>query len=107
MDLSSPNVAAGEAAFRLKLEGPMTFDYRQELESTIINAMRRHKSLEADLSDVREIDLYGIHLLGLLQSVGAVIAISPAVEEATKRLLTSCHGARLGRVARVANAQGR
>lgn len=89
-----------ETTFCLKLDGPMTFERRQELEAVIINAMRRHKSLEADLSGVREIDIYGVHLLGLLQSVGAVVAISPVVEDAAKRLLRSYRGASLGRVAR-------
>ena len=89
-----------EAPFCLKLDGPMTFEHRHDLESTIIDAMRRHKNLEADLSDVREIDLYGVHLLGLLQNVGAIVAISPVVEEAARRLLTSYRGTTLGRVAR-------
>lgn len=102
MDIQSPST---EEAFRLTLDGPMTFECRQELEGTIIDAMRRHKRLEADLSAVREIDLYGIHLLGLLQSVGAVIAISPTIEEAAKRLLTSYRGASLGRAAREGQAQ--
>ena len=89
-----------EAPFCLKLEVPMTFEHRHDLEGTIIDAMRRHKNLEADLSSVREIDLYGVHLLGLLQNVGAIIAISPVVEEAARRLLTSYRGTSLGRVAR-------
>lgn len=97
------NHAEGATPFRLKLAGPMTFDCRQELEQTIIYAMRCHQNLEADLSAVQEIDLYGVHLLGLLQSVGAVTAISPAVEEAARRLLTSYRGASLGRVAREKN----
>lgn len=92
------------APFLLTLEGPMTFEHRQELEEIIIGAMRRHTKLAADLSSVREIDLYGVHLVGLLQSVGAVVAVSPVVEEVTKRLLTSYHGTRLGRVARVASS---
>ena len=93
--LTSPN-----NVFRLNVEIPMTFEYRHELESTIIDAMRRHQNLEADLSDVTEIDLYGVHLLGLLHSVGAVVAISPAVDATIRRLLSSpCRGASLGRVA--------
>lgn len=87
--------------FRFNVEIPMTFEYRHELETTIIDAMRRHQNLEADLSDVNEIDLYGVHLLGLLHSVGAVVAISPAVDATIRRLLSSsCRGASLGRVAR-------
>lgn len=83
------NYQTAAHAFRLKLAGPMTFEHRHELERTIIDAMRRHTSLEADLSEVREIDFYGVHLLGLLQSVGAVIAISPVVEDAAKQLLSN------------------
>ncbi|MBS1158507.1 MAG: hypothetical protein H6R15_926 [Proteobacteria bacterium] len=95
--------AESASPFRLKLECPMTFDCRQELEQSIIYAMRCHQNLEADLSAVQEIDLYGVHLLGLLRSVGAVTAISPVIEEAAKRLLTSYRGASLGRVARDRN----
>ena len=95
--------AAATNPYRLKLEGSMTFAFRQQLEQTIIYAMRCHTNLEADLSGIEEIDLYGIHLLGLLQSVGAVVAISPAVEEASRRLLSSYRGAHLGRVARAEN----
>lgn len=95
--------APGTAPHFLKFEGPMTFEHRLELEETIIGAMRRHTQLAADLSGVREIDLYGVHLLGMLQSVGAVVALSPTVEEAAKRLLTSYQGTRLGRAARASN----
>lgn len=97
MDISQTN---DESSFRLKLDGPMIFDRRQMLEETVGDAMRCATKLEADLSAVREIDLYGVHLLGLLRSVGAVIDLSPAVEEAAKRLLASCHGTTLGRAAR-------
>ena len=90
--------------FCLKMEGPMSFDYRSDLESTIIDAMRRHKNLKADLSAVHEIDRYGVHLLGLLQSVGAIVAISTEVEDAARRLLTSCRGASLGRAVRSGQA---
>lgn len=89
-----------DAPFRLKLQGPLTFEQRQALESMVVDAMRRYQALEADLSEVSEIDLYGVHLLGLLQSVGTVVAISPAVEEASRRLLSSCRGGSLGRMAR-------
>lgn len=92
--------AESTGPYLLKIESPMTFACRQQLEQTIIYAMRCHTNLEADLSGVEEIDLYGIHLLGLLQRVGAVIAISPTIEEASRRLLTSYRGAYLGRIAR-------
>jgi ABC-type transporter Mla MlaB component len=89
-----------ETPFRLKITGPLTFERRVSLESTVVDAMRRYEALEADLSEVSEIDLYGVHLLGLLQSVGTVVAISPSVEEASRRLLSSCRGVALGRLAR-------
>jgi ABC-type transporter Mla MlaB component len=88
-----------DVPYRLQLEGHMTLEHRRELESCIIDAMQRHQSLEVDLSAVREIDLYGVHLLGLLQSVAAVVAISPCVEEAARRLLKSYLGNSLVRVA--------
>lgn len=87
-------------AFCLKLQGQMTFEHREALEGVIIDAMRRHQSLEADLSEVHEIDLYGVHLLGLLQSVGQIVAISPEVEEAAQRLLRSSRRGALGMAAR-------
>ena len=93
-----------ETPFLLKLEGPMTFEFRRELEGAIIDAMRRHKSLEADLSAVREIDIYGVHLLGLLQSVGEVVAISPVVENAAGRLLKSCDTG-IGRMAQAGSSE--
>ncbi|HEX6735751.1 MAG TPA: hypothetical protein VF096_13150 [Azonexus sp.] len=99
MNLHSPT-SQTHNAFRLSVDIPMTFEYRHELESVIIEAMRRHRNFEADLSDVSEIDLYGVHLLGLLHSVGAVVAISPEVEATTRRLLASRCGTSLGRVAR-------
>lgn len=83
------NLSAGDAGFQLCLRGPMTFDHRLELEELIIQAMRRHRSLKVDLTDVPEIDLYGVHLLGLLRNVGADISISPELEEMSNRLLTS------------------
>ena len=64
-----------------------------------------------DLSAVDEIDLCGIHLLGLLQSFGGkevvIVATSPVVEQASARLLGSFRGASLGRVARKENAVGK
>lgn len=93
------NMLLPDNIFRLKFDGPMTFDFRNELEATLIDAMRRHKSLAVDLSDVREIDLYGVHLLGLLQSVGAVVALSPVVQLAAQRLLTPQRTTALGRAA--------
>lgn len=73
-------------AFCLKLEGRMTSEHRQALEKTIIDAMRRYPRLASDLSAVTEIDMYGLHLLKLLQNVGEIVAMSPAVAEAARQL---------------------
>lgn len=93
-----------ETGCRLVFEGKMTFEFSSELEDRIIAAMRRYQCLEVDLSGVHEIDLCGIHLLGLLQSFGGkkvtIVATSPVVERASSRLLGSFRGASLGRVAR-------
>ncbi|MFZ4539577.1 STAS domain-containing protein [Propionivibrio sp.] len=89
-----------ESPFQLKLEGKMTYEFYRELEDRVIDAMRRYKNLEVDLSEVSEIDLCGIHLIGLLQSAGRIVAVSPVVEEASKRLFTTLHAAALGRAKR-------
>lgn len=96
-----------KSVFRLTFKGKMTFDVAADLEDRIVDAMRRHERIEVDLSGVTEIDLCGIHLLGLLHSVGGnevlIVDSSPIVEQATKRLLGSFGGASLGRVARKKN----
>lgn len=93
-----------EPVCRLTFEGKMTFEVARQLEDGIIGAMRRYQHLEVDLAGVREVDLCGIHLLGLMQNYGGqkiqIIATSPAVEQASKRLLGSFRGASLGRTAR-------
>lgn len=84
----------------LKFDGKMTHQFYRELEDQVIDAMRRHENLEIDLSGVEEVDLCGLHLIGLLQSVGTIVATSPAVEQASKHLLASLHAAALGRAKR-------
>ncbi len=83
---------AGEAAFRLTFDKQMTYAFAAELEDRIIDALRRYKHVEVDLSKVKEIDLYGTHLLGLLESFfgkGVVVVdSSPAVDNAYRRFLT-------------------
>lgn len=86
-----------EAAHILKFEGKMTHEFYRELEDKVIDAMRRHKHLAIDLSEVSEIDLCGLHLVGLLQSVGVIVAASPVVEHASRRLLSTLNAAALGR----------
>lgn len=92
------NSAQGSNDFRLIFDGSMTIDFSNELEDKIIDAMRHHKRLEVDLSGVREIDLCGIHLIRLLQTVGGkavnFVATSPIVEHAFRSLLAAPCGTR-------------
>ena len=89
---------------RLTFAGDMTLEHSAELEDRIIDAMRRYEHLEVDLSGVNGIDYCGIHMLGLLHSVGGkavdIVATSPVVEQALRRLLVSQRGPSLARVAR-------
>lgn len=91
------------SVFRLTVEGKMTFEFAKEIEAQILGAMHRYLHLEVDLSGVREIDLCGIHLLGLLRSFGdkrvLIVAVSPVVEQAPRRLLGSFRGGSLARSA--------
>lgn len=91
---------ASGASFRLKIVGKMTYESYRELEDRIIDAMRRHKSLEIDLGEVNEVDLCGLHLVGLLNHVGVICASSPVIEQAARRLLVSHNSAALGLHAR-------
>jgi len=92
------------AVCRLTFKGKMTFEVARELEEGILGAMHRYRHLEVDLSGVDEIDLCGIHLLGLMQKIGGkevvIVANSPVVEQASGRLLGSFRGANLARIAR-------
>jgi anti-anti-sigma regulatory factor len=90
----------GATPFYFKLDGKMTYEFYRELEERILHVMQHYKSLEIDLSEVVEIDLCGIHLIGLLQSAGVIVASSPVVEKASRRLLATLNSAALGRVKR-------
>lgn len=83
--------SSGENTFRLAFTGDMTLANCPEFEEKIVDALRRYPHLELDLSGIREIDLYGIHLLGLLQRVAdrkvVIVASSPAVEDASRHLV--------------------
>jgi len=94
------NGQACEAGFRLKFVGKMTYESYWEQEDRVIDTMRRHKSLEIDLGEVSEIDLCGLHLVGLLHRVGVIVASSPVIEQAARRLLVSHNSAALGHQAR-------
>jgi len=95
---------SGEQAFHIKFDGKMTHEFYGDLESRVKDAMQRHEKLAIDLSGVSEIDLCGIHLIGLLKSAGVIVATSPVVEQATRGLLSSLSAAALGRAARTDRA---
>ena len=95
--MMSVNLIEKENACCLVFIGSLTFEFERELEDKIIDALRRYTRFEVDLSGVREIDLCGIHLLGVLKSVGGeqveVIETSPAVQQAYSKLLKPTRGA--------------
>lgn len=90
------NLIEKDGACRLVFEGRLTFDRARELENDIIDVLRRYTAFEIDLSQVSEIDLCGLHLLRVLDTVGGnnvqTVATSPVVEQARKRLLSSQRG---------------
>lgn len=89
---------------RLTFDGDMTLEHSAEMEDGIIDAMRAYKQLDVDLSGVTNIDYCGIHMLGLLQSMGGqavnIVATSPVVEEALQRFLAPRRATSLPRIAR-------
>ena len=91
---------ASAATEHLKFVGRMTYDNYREVEGRIFDALKSQKRLEVDLAEVSEIDLCGLHLLGILQSEGEIVAISSVVEQASQHLLTTLRSAALGRAAR-------
>lgn len=90
-----------EGAYQLKFGGKMTYESFREQKNRLVDAMQRYKKLEIDLSEVSEIDLCGIHLVGLLRNVGAIVATSSVVERAAMGLPPSLNAAALGRSERV------
>ena len=92
---------------RVIFEGSMTFKFARAIEQQITDTMSRFQRVDIDLSGVNEIDLSGIHLIGVMESMSGdkfnIIATSAVVEQAYRRLLASSHrGCSLGRVARPA-----
>lgn len=90
-------LTATENGCLVVFEGDITCEHARALEDKIIDALRRYRELAIDLSAIREIDVYGLHLVGLLSKVGGtsavVVADSPVVHQATQRLLKTSHGA--------------
>lgn len=80
-------------ACRLVFDGYLTFEFSRDLEDRIIDALRRFKQFELDLSNVQEIDLCGLHLLQTIHSFCGdkveLVAGASIVEQASRRLLTS------------------
>ncbi|MBI2277658.1 MAG: STAS domain-containing protein [Dechloromonas sp.] len=97
-------IVGSESDCRLVFEGAMTHEFSRQMEDRVIDLMRRHHCLQVDLAGVEEIDLFGVHLIGVLQNLGGhsvdIIAASPAVERALSRLLTPSRGTSLGRFVR-------
>lgn len=77
-------------ACRLIFDGSLTMEFARELEDGIIDALRRYTHFEVDLSRVLEIDICGIHLLGVLDAIAGshveIVDSSPAVQRAYERL---------------------
>lgn len=87
------NLIDNKGVCRLVFDGSLTHEFAGELDDRIVEALRRCTRFEVDLSGVKEIDLCGLHLLRMLESVAGenltTLATSPVVEQAQKRLLAS------------------
>lgn len=103
------SVVGDESDCCLVFEGAMTHEFSRQMEDRVIDLMRRHRCFKIDLSGVEQIDLFGIHLIGVLQNLGGrsvdIVAASPAVERALAHLLTPTRGFSLGRSVRRQDAQ--
>lgn len=90
-------IAAGARGAHLVLDSAMTLTHASEIESRLLDAMRRHPKVEVDLSRVNEIDVCGLHLLGFLDHFTdkglVIVATSPAVDQAYASLRRRCRGA--------------
>lgn len=88
-----------ENGCRLVFGPSMTIAHVREIEDLIIQAMRRYENIDVDLSGVNEIDICGVHLLGMLQTLGGseihIVATSPVVDQQYTRLLSSYRGVAL------------
>jgi ABC-type transporter Mla MlaB component len=75
-----------ERGCRLVFAGRLTTDFARYVEDRIIDALRRYRNFDVDLAAVSEIDLCGVHLLGVLRAIGGagvnIVASSPVVERA-------------------------
>lgn len=75
-----------ESGCRLIFDGRMTKECQREMEDRVIEALRRYRHFQVDLSGVNQIDAYGKRLLALLQEFGGsaveIIAWSTPVRQA-------------------------
>jgi hypothetical protein len=90
------SIDEGETRCRIVFEGEITDGSAREFENLIIGALRRYRHLDIDLSGITEIDLWGLHLLGVLRHLGGphavVVADSMVVQQATQRLMKTARG---------------
>jgi ABC-type transporter Mla MlaB component len=79
-------LVCNERGCRLVFAGRLTIDFARYVEDRIIDALRRYRNFDVDLAAVSEIDLCGVHLLGVLRTIGGagvnIVASSPVVEQA-------------------------
>lgn len=84
------SVSDDDRACRLVFRGSLTAQFAREMENQVIAVLRRYTEFQVDLSGVDEIDIHGIHILGVLDSLGGekvtVVGSSPAVQRAYERL---------------------
>lgn len=75
-----------ECGCRLVFAGRLTVEFARYAEDRIIEALRRFRNFEVDLSAVSEIDHCGVHLLSVLRKIGgaavSIVASSAVVEQA-------------------------
>lgn len=75
-----------ERGCRLVFAGRLTVAFARYVEDRIIDALRRYRNFDVDLSAVTEIDLCGVHLLGVLRTIGGagvnIVSSSPVVDRA-------------------------
>lgn len=78
------------SACHLAFDGPLTSESAHEMEDCIVQVLGCPGRFEIDLSRVEEIDVHGIHFLGVLDALGGgkvtVVNTSPALQRAYERL---------------------
>ena len=71
---------------RVMFEGSMIYKNSRATERFILDMVCRHRHLKVDLSEVKEIDRCGVHLLAMIKSFGSefieIVATSPVIDVA-------------------------